>query len=383
MRTNKSPQVSVVMPCYNSSATLGRAIDSILSQSFSDFELILTDDGSNDNTLDIIKEYAKHDNRISFYAIAHQGVVAAANFAAEQSSGYLIARMDSDDFMHPERLELQKAEFNKDSDLGLLGTQVRAVENSACNVLFSYYRTDDISFEKNSPAADTDFFSIISAGAKNKISDGLNRYIEWQNSCLTHDQISDGLYFELSIANPTIMIRRNIWQKSGGYRAGDFPEDYEFLFRLNRLGVRMRKLPIILHDWTDSDSRLTRTDKRYSQDAFDSVRYKYLSDDPRVCLHDRNHSRKLVFWGAGKNTRRRSDLLIAYGIQPDIYIDVDPAKIGKAYSGIPVYEPEILNNKAKEFFVLDFVRNHGAKNQIHKFLKAAGFIPGRDYLSVG
>lgn len=102
----KKPKVSVIMPVYNSERYLRQAIESVLSQTYQDFELIIVDDGSTDNSQAIIKEYAGKDKRI-YYAFheENRGVSAARNTALSMAQGEWIAIIDSDDAWHPERLE--------------------------------------------------------------------------------------------------------------------------------------------------------------------------------------------------------------------------------------------------------------------------------------
>ena len=91
------PKVSFVVPCYNSSATINRCVDSILLQSFSDIELIIIDDGSFDNTIDIIESYTKKDSRIKLIKQKHGGPNMAREVGIKKASGEYIMFVDSDD----------------------------------------------------------------------------------------------------------------------------------------------------------------------------------------------------------------------------------------------------------------------------------------------
>jgi len=101
--------ISVVMSTYNDEAYIGEAIQSILSQSHHDFELIIIDDGSSDKTLDIIKKYAEIDSRIRAITRENQGLSKSLNEGYRLARGNWIARMDADDISHPNRLEKQLA----------------------------------------------------------------------------------------------------------------------------------------------------------------------------------------------------------------------------------------------------------------------------------
>lgn len=102
----KRPKVSVIMPVYNRERYLSQAIESVLNQTYGDFELIIVDDGSTDNSQAIIKEYAGKDKRIRYaFHEKNRGVSAARNTALAMAQGEWIALIDSDDAWHPERLE--------------------------------------------------------------------------------------------------------------------------------------------------------------------------------------------------------------------------------------------------------------------------------------
>lgn len=100
--------VSIIMPAYNSEKYIGEAIDSILIQTYKNWELIIVDDCSEDNTVEIINEYASYDLRIKCISLkTHKGVACARNIAISNSSGRYIAFLDSDDLWLEEKLEKQ------------------------------------------------------------------------------------------------------------------------------------------------------------------------------------------------------------------------------------------------------------------------------------
>lgn len=104
------PQISVIVPVYKVEKYLSRCVDSILSQTFTDFELILVDDGSPDNCGKLCDEYAQNDSRIHVIHQKNEGVSAARNagidWAFENSDSHWITFVDSDDWIHPQYLEL-------------------------------------------------------------------------------------------------------------------------------------------------------------------------------------------------------------------------------------------------------------------------------------
>ena len=116
-----SPAISVVMSVYNSEKYLAEAIDSILNQTFSNFEFIIINDGSTDGSLAIIQSYMKIDKRIVLIDRENKGLPYSLNEGIAASKGEYIARMDADDISFPERLEKQLAVMESDTDIGVCG----------------------------------------------------------------------------------------------------------------------------------------------------------------------------------------------------------------------------------------------------------------------
>lgn len=119
---NRAPRLSALMAVRNAEAHLNEAIESILLQSFEDFELVIIDDGSTDGTPEILRRYSQLDQRVRTERIDSVGSLPAAlNFGLGLCRGELIARMDGDDVALPERFERQVIEMERDPSLGLLG----------------------------------------------------------------------------------------------------------------------------------------------------------------------------------------------------------------------------------------------------------------------
>lgn len=116
------PRISVIVPVYNVEKYLHRCVDSILGQTFTDFELILVDDGSPDNCGAICDEYAAKDARVRVIHQENQGQAAARNRAVTEANGEWIHFVDSDDVIHPQMLEvLYSAVIENDANIGMCG----------------------------------------------------------------------------------------------------------------------------------------------------------------------------------------------------------------------------------------------------------------------
>jgi glycosyltransferase involved in cell wall biosynthesis len=116
-----TPRVSVISTVYNGEPYFDRAVPGILNQSFQDFEFIVVDDGSTDQTLPKLRELASRDSRVRVLAPGRLGAAAAFNYGVRQSSGEYIARQDFDDRSYPERLRLQVDFLDANPKVGLVG----------------------------------------------------------------------------------------------------------------------------------------------------------------------------------------------------------------------------------------------------------------------
>ena len=128
MKAVSAPRVSVIMSLYNSEKYLTEAIESVLSQTFSDFEFIIIDDGSKDSSADIVRSY--QDCRIHLVCQENRGLAAALNRAIKEANCDLIARMDPDDICFPERLASQYEYLFKHPEIVLLGSAATCIDGS-------------------------------------------------------------------------------------------------------------------------------------------------------------------------------------------------------------------------------------------------------------
>ncbi|MDE2411761.1 MAG: glycosyltransferase [Sphingomonadales bacterium] len=117
-----SPAISVAMSVYNGERFLAEAIDSVLAQTFGDFEFLILDDGSKDDTRAIIADYAARDARIRPICRENRGLVVSLNQLLAESRAPLVARMDADDVCHPDRFARQHAFLSAHADYGVIGT---------------------------------------------------------------------------------------------------------------------------------------------------------------------------------------------------------------------------------------------------------------------
>jgi glycosyltransferase involved in cell wall biosynthesis len=126
------PKISVIMPVYNGEKYLSEAIQSILDQTFSDFEFIIADDGSTDGSCEIVSMFK--DERIRYEKLPHQGLVHTLNHAIRMARGTYIARMDADDISLPERLARQVEYMDAHPDIAVCGSWATCINGNGDSV---------------------------------------------------------------------------------------------------------------------------------------------------------------------------------------------------------------------------------------------------------
>jgi glycosyltransferase involved in cell wall biosynthesis len=190
--TNRSALISVIMPVWNGASHLRESIDSILAQTEQNFEFLIIDDGSTDDTVAIIRSY--EDPRIRLIRQEHEGIVVALNRGVAESRAPWIARMDADDIAYPERFERQLAALAKRPGAVLCHTQIHIMGEARY---------------------------VTPAG----------RFI--RGEALTRLR----LCYQSSIVHPTVMFRKDAFLASGGYLEEErHAEDYGLWGRLLEKG---------------------------------------------------------------------------------------------------------------------------------------------------
>jgi glycosyltransferase involved in cell wall biosynthesis len=209
MDTNLTPKISVLMPVYNAGPYLAEAIDSILAQTFSDFEFLIIDDGSTDGSGEIVQSY--DDPRIRYLRNERNlGLVDTLNRGIELARGPYIARMDADDISLPERFERQIDFMDAHPEAGVCGSS------------FQFF-------------GDRDFLAVYPSDYREAYT------FLASDSCLGH---------------PTAMIRRKIltehnlrYESEYGYAA-----DYAFWIRIGQVcGLTSLSEPLLLYRWHEAN----------------------------------------------------------------------------------------------------------------------------------
>jgi len=227
------PDLSVVMCVYNGAAYLRDSLDGVLQQSLREFEFVIVDDGSDDQTSEILAAYAKSDPRIRILRRENAGVAAALARGCGAARGDLIARIDADDIPLPERFERQMAFMESRPDVGVLGTGLDVIDASG-------------------------------------------RVRTRKRPTRGHPAACWKLLFGPPVYHPTVMLRRALLEQAGGYDpAFDCAEDYELWTRLVEV-TRFDNLPEVLLRYRVHEGRVTHREAETMRVVALRVRLRFM-----------------------------------------------------------------------------------------------------------
>jgi glycosyltransferase involved in cell wall biosynthesis len=208
--------ISVILPVYNGSLFLREAIDSILAQTYANFELIIFNDGSKDNSASIVKSYS--DTRIRFYQQENQGLAVTLNNCISVSNGKYIARQDQDDISLPDRLVKQVEFLENNHGYGMVGTWAEIWEGETPSARFHKHSANNL-------------------------------------------ELKFDLLFNNPFVHSSMMVRKSVFDEIGGYATDQErqpPEDYELWSRIARK-FKVANLPETLHIYREMPQSMSRT----------------------------------------------------------------------------------------------------------------------------
>jgi len=337
-RPRPAPLVTVVLPVRDGAATLSAALRSLGAQTFSDFEVIVIDDGSSDDSVGVARRWERRDGRFRLVRTPPGGIVPALQRGLAEAHGTLVARMDADDVCHPARLAAQVDLLERRPELAGCGTGVRYVPASA-----------------------------VTARAA--------EYAAWLNTMTAWETVTANIFVECPLAHPTIMFRAAALSAVGGYRDRGWPEDYDLLLRLWRNGHRFVSVPRVLLDWNNRGDRLSRTHPAYSLDAFRACRVHHLR---RGLLAGRSG---VVIWGAGPTGKKLALECRRQGVAVRAFIEVDPRKIGQVIHGAPVRAAAAAKGFPDALHLGAVARSAG-RETVRAAAVAEGLLDGVDFVAM-
>ncbi len=270
---------------------LPECLDSIINQSYSNWELIAVNDHSTDGSREIVGDYARIDGRIRLIDSHGQKLVAALQTAGQFLRGQLINRMDSDDKMPLDKIE----------------TMVDAWQQVGKG-------------------------HVIAGGTRHfvhegEVGAGFRQYDDWLNEVARNSKHYEEIYKECTIPSHCWLIHKEDFLRVGGFDSPVYPEDYDLCFRFYRDGLKIIGLDKVLHYWRDRSDRISRTWDVYKDNRYFELKTKYFYQI------DRDLSRPLVIWGAGRNGKDLARLILQKESNFHWVCD-NQEKIGKDIYGI-------------------------------------------------
>ncbi len=313
------------MPVRNAVAYLPKCIGSIIHQTEQNWELIAIDDHSDDDSYQVIQDYATVDPRVIVFKNTGKGIIEALRLAYHHASGQLITRMDADDYMAPEKLLLMSEAL---------------IQSGKGHLSIGYVK----------------YFSQAQLG------NGYINYASWLNDLTMMTANFSEIYKECSIPSPCWMVHRSDFDLCRAFESDIYPEDYDLAFRFRKIGLRVIPVTEILHHWRDHEARASRNDDNYKDNLFAKLKVPHFMDQ------DYNQERQLVLWGAGKKGKQVAKLLHEEGV-PFLWICDNPNKIGQIIYDMQLQDQSILLQK-RHLQVIVAISSVEGKHEVEDVMRA-------------
>lgn len=326
--------ISIVIPFKNTEAFISECINSILNQTYGNWEAIFVDDHSNDSSASIVEKFAKNDTRISCLKNEGLGIIAALQTAFSNCNGSYITRMDSDDIMTLNRLEVMLNSLLKHGKKHLAVGQVK------------YFRADGV-------------------------SDGYARYQNWLNALTKTGSNYSEIYKECVIPSPCWMLHRDDFIACEGFEPNRYPEDYDLTFRFYKANYKCIPCNQVLLHWRDYGTRTSRTHEHYAANYFLDIKVHYF-----LSL-DHNPKKPLTLWGAGNKGKTVAKLLIERAI-PFYWVCDNQKKIGKDIYGKTLFDYKHLSELQQPQSIVT-VANEDEQKKIKNYFKTQNMQSMIDY----
>lgn len=330
----QQPLISILTPFKNTIQFLPECINSIIDQTYKNWELIIVDDNSTDNSYNLVNGFQEKDSRIKLFKNPESGIINALRFAFEQSSGHYITRMDSDDVMIENKLEVLQKNLEK------YGTKHVAIG------LVKYFSSEGI-------------------------NDGYSKYETWINDLTRKGENYSGIYKECVIPSPCWMVHRLDLIACDAFNPDFYPEDYDLTFRMYKNKIKCTPCNEVLHKWRDYSWRSSRTHLHYTQNYLLEIKIKYFVEI------DYNPKRPLVIWGAGFKGKTIAKYLLQSDVQ-FIWICDNPKKIGRQIYNQTMHHFDYLKQLEQPQSIIS-VANVDAQRQIRAYFKEQNQIEMIDY----
>ncbi|OEJ98740.1 glycosyl transferase family 2 [Flavivirga aquatica] len=327
--------ISILIPFKNTEAFIAECLESILKQTYINWELLIVDDSSTDNSYKIVKQFAAKDNRIKLLKNSGNGIIDALQLAFKHTNGEFITRMDSDDIMRRNKLET------------LVNNLLKYGKQHVAVGLVHYFSDDGV-------------------------KDGYKSYEVWLNNLTKTGSNYSEIYKECVIPSPCWMIHKSDLIACDAFKPNRYPEDYDLAFRFYKHNFKCIPCDTILHNWRDYSSRTSRTHVHYAENHFIDLKLHYF-----ITLNF-NKSKTLVVWGAGNKGKTIAKTLIEKNINFEWICD-NPNKIGRDIYG-KILKPFNSLKEIKNPQSIITVANKNSQQEIRDYMNTLDFRPINDYV---
>ncbi|MEO9475816.1 MAG: glycosyltransferase family 2 protein [Cyclobacteriaceae bacterium] len=300
--------ISIITPVKDYQVYLEDMLKSVIGQSYPHWELLLVDDHSTDLSHKIMTTWAAIDSRIKVFQNPGNGIVPALQHALENAKGSLITRMDADDLMPPEKLEL------------LSEALLNQPDKTITTGLVKYF------------------------GDK-PISQGYLDYENWLNETNLNAVQWIRIYRECVIASPNWMMFTSDLKAIDGFNALTYPEDYDLTLKWYRSDFTIKVVPKITHLWREHPERTSRTSDRYDQAHFFDLKIKAFVES------DWN-GHTIIIWGKNQKSKLVTDILDSCSVEHQVMglSDFETAKdFPKRQILVAVYPEKEQRNELQNF----------------------------------
>ncbi|MDL5512777.1 glycosyltransferase [Arenibacter sp. M-2] len=330
----KKRTISILIPFKNTAEFLPDCIQSIINQTYDNWEILAVNDHSTDNSLDVMHSYAQKETRINVLKNEGKGIIEALRTAYSHAQGTYITRMDSDDIMSPNKLE----------------NMVRSLEKLG---------------QGHIALGKVKYFS------KEGVGDGYKSYEKWLNHLTEKGLNYSEIYKECVIPSPCWMVHRTDLERAGSFTSNRYPEDYDLAFRFYEQDLKCIPTNELLHYWRDYGHRTSRTSEHYAQNYFLDIKLHYF------LKLDRDNESPLVLWGAGNKGKALAKNLLKKNIA-FIWVCNNSNKIG-----LDIYDKRMNHylelSKLQKAQVIITVANKEAQEFIKDYLQDQGKNRVQDY----
>lgn len=332
--TSALTKVSIIMPVKNAGKYLHECLSSIRRQTFSFWELVVVNDHSTDDTLQILQQHAAADDRIWFFENTGRGITPALSLALSHTQGEFITRMDGDDVMPDTRLELMTKAMQAQPRKTVVTGKVR------------YFSTE-------------------------AVSEGYTSYQYWLNERIDKQDHWDWVYRECVIASPNWMCRKADLKEIGGFATLSYPEDYHLVLKWYEHGFGIHSLPETTLLWREHPERTSRNSEHYDQSHFFELKIAHF-------LASKLEEKKLLLWGTGTKARL-SAVLLSKHQQAFEWMDLQPEKFPEGIQGYEISHFKNIERMTNFKLLIAVYPPEKERIKLDKYLNSLDLKMGQDF----